>query len=158
MRTLSLVAALIASLLAPGCGVSSPGSPVPSVPEGPADPSSEMRPELMVADPTRPSNGEVVELTFPRETMRGIAFVLERQENGVWQYLYDMVSDANGGAPHTVPALSQGFGYDDVGVGGPGPDRVRIPEDAEAGRYRICTANAGDEFCTGPIDIVPHVA
>ncbi|MBA3727954.1 MAG: hypothetical protein H0W94_01880 [Actinobacteria bacterium] len=114
-----------------------------------------MRPELMVARPSRPVTGGVVELTFPLETMRGVAFVLERHEDGTWQYLYDMVSDGNSGAPQTVPALTEGFGHDDVGVGGPGPDRVRIPEDAEAGRYRICTANAGDEFCTGPIEIVP---
>lgn len=157
MRKLAVVAALITSALAPGCGTWPVGSPAPSVRAGPADPSAEIRPELMVAEPPRPAPGEVVELTFPLETMRGVAYVLERQEDGTWQYLYDMVSDGNGGAPQTVPALTEGFGHDDVGVGGHGPDRVRIPEDAERGQYRICTANAGDEFCTG-IEIVPDDA
>ena len=40
----------------------------------------------------------------------------------------------------------------DIGVGGPGPDRVPIPEVAQPGEYRICTGNAGVNFCT-PIEI-----
>ena len=58
-----------------------------------------------------------------------------------------MTSDANGGEPLTVPVGTEGYGYPDAGIGGPGPDRVLVPEDAEPGAYRICTANAGDDFC-----------
>ncbi|MGQ0608815.1 MAG: hypothetical protein ACT4OQ_10190 [Chloroflexota bacterium] len=40
-----------------------------------------------------------------------------------------------------------------IGVGGPGPDRMSIPETVEVGEYRICTGNAGENFCT-PIEII----
>jgi len=50
------------------------------------------------------------------------------------------------------PLDAEGIGFPDIGVGGPGPDRVPIPDVAEPGDYRICTGNARDEFCT-PIEI-----
>ncbi len=65
-----------------------------------------------------------------------------------------MTSDANGGDPVTVPADSDGYGVEDVGVGGPGPDHVRLSDGLAPGAYRICTANAGDEFCA-PLTIAP---
>lgn len=44
-------------------------------------------------------------------------------------------------------------GWPDVGVAGPGPDRIEIPADAPTGEYRVCTANAREDFCA-PIEIV----
>jgi hypothetical protein len=42
---------------------------------------------------------------------------------------------------------------EDIGVGGPGPDRVPIPDVAEPGSYRICTGNAAENICA-PIEVV----
>jgi hypothetical protein len=50
-------------------------------------------------------------------------------------------------------AGEQGAAVEDIGVGGFGPDDVPIPEVADLGDYRICTANAGDELCA-PIEII----
>jgi len=36
-----------------------------------------------------------------------------------------------------------------------GPDRVALPGDLQSGEYRVCTANAGDEFCA-PLTITPN--
>lgn len=113
-----------------------------------------MRPDLIVADLERVEPGGVVALTFPENTDRGVLFVLERQTGDSWAHRYDLLSDgpgeewqrswnAVGASPMAVAA---------IGVGGPGPDRVPIPETAEPGDYRICTGNAGENFCT-PIEI-----
>lgn len=38
-------------------------------------------------------------------------------------------------------------GWDDIGFEGPGPDFVEVPDTASPGSYRLCTANAGCNFC-----------
>lgn len=38
---------------------------------------------------------------------------------------------------------SDPWGWDDIGFSGPGPDIVVVPETADPGTYRFCTANAG---------------
>jgi hypothetical protein len=38
-------------------------------------------------------------------------------------------------------------GWEQVGVSGPGPDRVLVPEAASPGDYLLCTANSLDEAC-----------
>ncbi|HEY8170673.1 MAG TPA: hypothetical protein VIH24_06195 [Candidatus Limnocylindria bacterium] len=121
----------------------------------PADPDAEMRPDLIVVDPVGAAPGEVVALTFPQETTRGILFVLEREVGDGWQLQYYLTSDGPGaGWERTWQAAgADGMAVEDIGVGGPGPDRVLIPDVAEPGSYRICTGNAGDEICT-PIEIL----
>lgn len=117
----------------------------------PYDVDAQMRPDLMEVTPDPAAPGETVELTFPEETSRGLGFVLERRlQDGSWHHVYFLtVSPA--GRPDIPPQWSTAEerpGWDDLGVGGPGPDRAVIPETAEPGDYRICTANAVDEFCT----------
>ena len=113
----------------------------------PPEPAPSMRPDLLVLDPTTAVADQVVAMRFPEETSRGIAFQLDRQVGDGWETVAWMTSDTNGGDPVTVPAGSDGYGVEDVGVGGPGPDHVRLPVDVAPGAHRICTANAGDEFC-----------
>lgn len=152
MRLPWLAALLL--LVAAGCGTSP--VPLPGVAGDPADPAAEIRPDLIVADPKVVEPGEVVGLTFPQETTRGVHFVLERQAGaGTWAYRYDLLSDGPGAGweRRWFPAGAEGFAVEDIGVGGPGPDRVVIPETAEPGTWRICTGNAGENFCA-PIEIV----
>lgn len=121
---------------------------------GPADPEAQMQPELMVADPVAVSPGGVVGLTFPAGSNRGVLFVLEQRVGDSWAHRYDLLSDGPGAGWQRSwhPVGAEPIAVDDIGVGGPGPDRVPIPETAEAGDYRICTGNAGENFCT-PIHI-----
>jgi hypothetical protein len=121
---------------------------------GPADPDAEFRPDLIVAEPTSIGPGGLVSLTFPMETVRGIVFVLEERVGEVWAHRFNLTSDGPGpGWTAEWFPLDADIGFPDIGVMGPGPDRVPIPESAEPGEWRICTGNAGDEFCT-PIEIV----
>lgn len=142
--------AMILILIATGCSVLGP-----SVAGAPANPDAEIRPDLMVADPAEVAPGAVVALTFPDETTRGILFVLEQRVGDAWELRYYLTSDGPGpGWERTwQPAGANGLAVEDIGVGGPGPDRVLIPNVAEAGSYRICTGNAGADFCT-PLEIV----
>lgn len=113
----------------------------------------EMRPDLLALDPPRAEPGQLLAMRFPEGTMRGVAFQLDRRTGEGWEPVAWMTSDGNGGEPITVPAFTEGYAVEDVGVGGPGPDHVRLPDDVPSGEYRVCTANAGDEFCA-PLEIV----
>lgn len=111
-------------------------------------PAPEIRDDLIVATPATVLPGAIVELTFPEQTDRGVAFQLDEQVGGEWLIRWWMTSDGNGGEPLAVRAGTTGHGWEDVGVGGPGPDRVLVHPDTEPGSYRLCTANAADDFCT----------
>ena len=130
-----------------------PSTQAPSEGDGgePYDVDAQMRPDLMVATPDPAAPDETVELTFPEETSRGVAFVLERQlPDGSWDHVYFLIASRADGPdirPEWFPA-DQPPNWSAGGVVGPGPDRVVVPATAEPGDYRICTANAGDEFCT----------
>lgn len=125
---------------------------IPAPPPGPADPNAEMAPNLLVA-PAEATPGEVIGLRFPEQTTRGIHFVLEAREGDSWQHVYDLISATDGGQPDWSRPGNDQFAIPDIGIVGPGPDRVQIPDDAAPGSYRICTGNAAENFCA-PIEIV----
>ena len=114
------------------------------------DPAPVLRPDLVRAEPATARPGQEVELYFPEETGRGIAYELDRQVDDGWETTHRMTAATadGGGVPRTVPVGTAGYGYPDIGVGGPGPDTVVLPDDLAPGDYRICTANAGADFCT----------
>lgn len=123
----------------------------PSPPDAPHDPEAQMRPDLIVAEPEQVAPGDVLTLTFPAGTPRGVHFVLESQASGgAWVHMFDLVSDGPGpGWPRDWSiAGSEAFAIPDIGVSGNGPDRVLIPDVAELGTWRICTGNAGENMCT----------
>lgn len=113
----------------------------------PTQPPPQLRDDLLTVTPAAPTPGSVVEVTFSEETMRGIAWSLDQRDGDGWTTRFWLVSDGNGGEPEAVPAGTQGWGVPDVGVGGTGPDRVLVPEAAEPGSWRLCTANRGEEIC-----------
>lgn len=134
-------------------GCSSWLDPVPV--RGPADPDAEVRSDLLVAAPAVVAPGAELGLRFPDERIRGIHFVLEIRTGSTWDHRFDLTSDAGPGhglEPAWYAATDEGFGVEDLGVGGPGPDIVPIPETAEPGSWRICTGNAAPNICT-PIEI-----
>lgn len=119
-----------------------------SGPPDPPAPGPSMRPDLLVVEPATARPGDRLALRFPDGTMRGIAFDLQRRTAQGWVTTHWMTSDGNG--PEyavTVPAGTEGFAVIDVGVGGTGPDHVTLPADPVPGAYRVCTANAVEDFC-----------
>lgn len=114
-----------------------------------------MRPDLIVAEPSMVVPGQLLALTFPAETERGIHFVVESWMGSAWVHRFDLTSDGPGPgwAPRWTPAAAGGFAVEDIGVGGAGPDHVLIPVIAEPGTWQICTGNAAENVCT-QIEIV----
>jgi PAS domain-containing protein len=121
--------------------------------EDPPEPEPQLRPDLLVLDPATATPGELVAMRFPESSMRGVAFQLDRRTADGWAPVAWMTSDGNGGVPITVPPSTEGYAVEDVGIGGPGPDHVRLPDELPAGDYRVCTANAGSDFCA-PLEVV----
>lgn len=117
------------------------------------EPEPSMAPDLIVLEPTAAAPGDLVAVRFPQETMRGVAFQLDRRTDDGWETVAWLTSDANGGEPSGVlVADAEGYAWPDVGIGGPGPDRLRIPDGVAPGPHRICTANAGEDVCA-PIEL-----
>lgn len=121
----------------------------------PANPDAEMRPDLIAVDPKTAAPGEVVALAFAEATTRGILFALDELVDDRWVTRFYLTSDGpgQGWQREWWPVDAEGVAVPDIGVGGPGPDRVLIPDVVEPGNYRICTGNAGADFCA-PIEIV----
>jgi hypothetical protein len=117
------------------------------------EPSPSMRSDLLVLVPETAEPDDMVAMRFPEGTGRGVAFQLDQRVGDEWVARYWLTSDGNGGRPVSVPVGTEGYGTTDVGVGGRGPDHVMLPPDVAPGNYRICTANAGSDFCA-PIEVV----
>ncbi len=173
MRPLSVVVALVGITLA-ACGDPAPsGGPVPPAsPAGslvpvtttepvpgtgePYDPAARLRPELVTISPERAAPGDRVELGYPQQTERGVAFVLERAIGETWSTTHLLTSSTDGydSQPSSVSVdAAEGYAWEDIGIAGPGPDHLLIPDDATPGPYRICTANARENFCA-EIDVI----
>jgi hypothetical protein len=141
------VGSIATTLLLVGCGTT-PGSASVSLPT--PDPNARM-----VAEPALVEPGGVVGLSFPDQMTRGILFVLEGRTANGWLPAFFLTSDGPGPEWEMTwqPPGGAGLAVEDIGVGGPGPDHVLIPDVAQPGIYRICTANAAEKVCA-PIEIV----
>jgi hypothetical protein len=130
------------------------GSPVPSTApvttttQAPTAPPGEFPPRMLVG-PATAHLGDVVELVYPAEVERASTFLLHRWDGAAWSPpLYALTADSNATCPDcmsTEPYDEQIRTY--TPVTGAGPDRVRLPDDAPPGRYRICTVGAPEELC-----------
>lgn len=103
------------------------------------------------ASPASP--GETIEVRFPQETDRGIAWVLEEQDGNDWHVLYYLTAAINKNDSFGSPSWwsvddNEGKGWPDIGVNGLGPDTIEIPDSIDPGTYRLCTANSVDNICT----------
>lgn len=111
--------------------------------------------------------GSLVELTFDEDAFRGVAWRLEA--NGV-DVRGDQPDVAGGpfllvaaASAHTCADCPRWYppgegGYVDVGISGPGPDLVRIPEVAAPGPWRLCSENAGDPPYCADLTVVERSA
>jgi len=150
-RRLWLVAAVLAATAACGSETTSADSQdSPTVRDPAPAPRLAAKHDSMDVSPQRVRPGGQVALRFPDHQMRGIAFALDAWEDGSWQTRFHLTSD--GGNLNWTPTSwtvddAEGRAVPDVGVAGPGPDHVVIPESAGVGSYRLCTANALEEAC-----------
>jgi hypothetical protein len=118
------------------------------------DPDAQMHPELLEVSPSPAKPGQTIKVRFPEETFRGIAWVLEEQDGNSWYVRYYLIASTDGdgggsGSPSWRPANDpKGQTWEDIGVGGPGPDTLIIPESIRPGTYRLCTANSMPNICT----------
>jgi len=130
-----VIAGVILVLLFAGCS-EDPDEPEPKPVKGqPVD----ANPHDMVASPANPAPGQVVDLTFPPKALRGIAFTLTA-DDGSETYLLTAGREPSWSREGVNVVV-------DIGVSGPGPDRVVIPDVATPGTYQLCTGNASVERC-----------
>lgn len=99
----------------------------------------------------------MIEARFPEGTERGLGWALEEKDDQGWHVRYYLTSKSkrlDGQAdPSWRPADGGEPGWDAMGRSGEGPDMLMIPDTAAPGEYRLCTANAGKNFCAA-VDIV----
>ena len=105
----------------------------------------------MVLDSASAAAGQEIGVRFPADSQRGIAFSLSQWSEREWKLTYYLTSDwgtSGDFSPTWWKAEdSEDRGWEQVGVSGPGPDRVLIPDTAPPGDYLLCTANALDKAC-----------
>jgi hypothetical protein len=158
---LAIALALFGVLLA-GCGTAAADDPeVQMHPEllevspsaGAKNPEAQMHPELLQVSASPANPGQTIKVRFPEETFRGIAWALEEQDGNSWNVRYYLIAttdgDGSSGSPSWWPANDpKGQTWEDIGVGGPGPDTLIIPDSIRPGTYRLCTANSMPNICT----------
>ena len=139
-----LITGLATGLVA--CGNDGSNDDAPT--DGPYDASAELHPDLLELEEDEVRPGAIIRLHFPQETPRGVGYVLEEEVEGTWQLRYFLTAAEHSGAsPSWSTAGRNDPVWPDVGVSGPGPNWIQVPHIADPGSYRVCTANAGEEFC-----------
>ena len=146
-------ALIVAVLVAPSACADDNAEPARQ-PPAPSASDVSTQPAEVVASPATARPGDNVELLFPDDIERGSPWFMYEPDGDQWSQepLYLLISanddyyDCNE-CPTWFRAGTEGSGWDDVGIAGPGPDTIVIPEAAAVGDYRLCAANTGDEIC-----------
>lgn len=105
---------------------------------------------LMIAEPSAVTAGATVSLRFPQGNERGVGYILTRQGPGMSSPTYYLTSSTTGYRAGERPTWSTSMrdpGWETVGIQGPGPDEVIVPDVAASGEYTLCTGNAAIETC-----------
>ena len=140
-------ASLVVMALLAACSAAAPSSEPPS----PIASEVPVRPGVMVVDPAAARPGQGVAARFPGGWDRGILFALDAEAGDGWDRRWMLISDASGGEPSWFSS-DEDVAVEAIGISGEGPDHRLIPDAAERGAYRLCTANAGEDVCA-PIEI-----
>ena len=92
--------------------------------------------------------GDRVSVRWPSEDLRGVAYSLDLWTGQEWDTRYYIgATKKPTSSPAWWDADEKGRGWPDIGIGGPGPDLAVVPDTAESGTYRLCTANARRQSC-----------
>ncbi|WP_020391785.1 hypothetical protein [Kribbella catacumbae] len=119
------------------------GSPAP-VASGPTlDPRYQ---GTMTITPATAAPGAEIALTYPAGYGRGIGFVLVQPADG--KQLYTLIAGRGKTKPSWYSAKdAEGRVIQSIGINGPGPDQLVVPDTAADGTYLLCTANAATKAC-----------
>jgi hypothetical protein len=150
-QLLPAAAVVLLGVLLVGCGPAGAQRP------GAHDPEAQMRPELFEISTSPANPGQTIEVRYPEETERGIAWVLEEKDGSIWHARYFLSAttgayEGSGSPIWWAAGDGEGRGWVDIGIAGPGPDTLIIPDSIRPGTYRLCTANSLPNICT-PLDI-----
>jgi hypothetical protein len=110
---------------------------------------AELRPDLMILEPSVVPAGGATTVRFARPRSRGVTYFLEIEDGRSWAPRYVLtagVESYSDGLPRWSEVGSD-TGWDDVAVTGGGPDDVLIPDIAAAGTYRLCTTGSLGSIC-----------
>jgi hypothetical protein len=94
--------------------------------------------------------GDEVEVRWQRRERRGIAYSLDGWTGTDWKTEYYVTAVSQGYPPAAGPTwwdANERRGWVDIGVSGSGPDVAVVPDVADPGTYRLCTANAAKKSC-----------
>lgn len=97
--------------------------------------------------PANPQPGEAFEATFDLDNERGGYFTLEQWSGSEWLPAAFLLESDAFGRSATWTSVEGEFGVDAYGIEGAGPDGLVMPDDIDAGIWRLCTANAPVEAC-----------
>jgi hypothetical protein len=147
MRTKTgLVLIAAATVMAAACGADEE-----PVARGPYNAEVVTDLERMRAEPDVVAAGGEFDVVFPTGQTRGPGFVLERDTDAGWEWLWAASSEPD------VPAVrvwtddefvdQELVWLDGPGIDGTDPHRIPVPDDAEVGRWRICTAPNTPAVC-----------
>ncbi len=105
-------------------------------------------PEMRIEPETLTAGGEF-SVSYDGYFSRGGYYLLSRidSDGDVAAPEYLLESHHNPGTPQVYPIAGDGWGVDDYGVDIAAPDRLVLPDDIDAGRWQLCTANAIQEAC-----------
>jgi hypothetical protein len=108
--------------------------------------------EKMQAVPDVISSGGQIDVVFPRGSARGPGFVLERETDTGWAWHYSISSETRTRNTVTVWTAEEFVARNIVWNSGPGfdstdPHLIPVPEDAEVGRWRVCTVPDRPSLC-----------
>ncbi|MEU4392035.1 hypothetical protein [Kribbella sp. NPDC023855] len=100
----------------------------------------------MTITPATAAPGAEIALTYPAGYGRGIGFELAQPGDG--KPLYYLIAGRGAKKPTwRSVANAEGLVIPDIGIQGPGPDRLVVPDTAADGTYLLCTSNASDKAC-----------
>lgn len=94
--------------------------------------------------------GEEFKVRWPKKTLRGVAYSMDQWTGGDWQPAFYVSATTPEAPPSFGPRwwpVDGSGAWHDIGLGGTGPEVAVVPDLAESGTYRLCTANAPRLSC-----------
>jgi len=113
------------------------------------DPTVAAEPAMNI-DPSAVPPGALITLHFPTGLRRGLYFSLESRQATDWRLDYYLVTTTDGN-PARRPwyrADDPDMVFFDVGISGPGGEKVLIPDVATPGDYQLCIAGSKQTACS----------
>lgn len=111
-----------------------------------APPATRSTPDRKLEVPATAYAGEMIQVSFPHGTARGLQFTFSRQTKPkTWELTYRLFSGAHGNTPAAV-RLDEPYSSPDLAILGDEPDTLLLPTAIQPGRYQICSYDS-PQYC-----------